>query len=78
MLQAMLPTKPISALRTEQPEIVDSLRKSPAVLTRDGRGICILVHPRQWNYLIEVYNKAKEAGLLEAELVEYVDEKSYA
>jgi len=31
--------------------IIDALRQSPAVLTRDGRGVCVLVHPRTWNYL---------------------------
>jgi hypothetical protein len=37
---------------------------------------------RQWNYLIEVYNKAKEAGLLEVDdipyEVEHVAEKEIA
>ena len=55
--------------------IIDALRQSPAVLTRDGRGVCVLVHPRTWNYLVEAYNKAREAGLLEpTELVEYEDD----
>ena len=65
MINRMLPTVPLSDLRTKQPELIDSLKNSPAVLTHHGRGAGILVHPRQWNYLIEAYEKALKAGLLE-------------
>jgi len=82
MLHAVLPTRPISDLRKDQPAVLASLRKSPMVLTLEGRGLCVLAHLRQWNYLIEVYNKAKDAGLLEVDdipyEVEHVAEKEVA
>jgi hypothetical protein len=71
MLHAVLPTRPISDLRTKQPAVIQSLRRSPTVLTLEGRGLCVLAHVRQWNYLIEVYNKAKGAGLLEVDDIPY-------
>lgn len=74
MFHAVLPTRPISDLRKDQPAVLASLRRSPVVLTLEGRGLCVLAHLRQWNYLIEVYNKAKDAGLLEVGDIPYEDE----
>jgi hypothetical protein len=73
MLQAILPTFPMSDLRTRQPELIKSLQQSPTLLTHHGRSAGVIVHPRQWNFLIECYQKAHEAGLLdidEAQLIE--------
>lgn len=65
MLKSILPTFPMSDLRTRQPELLQSLRTTPSLLTYNGRGAGVLVHPRQWNYLVEAYEKALQAGLLE-------------
>lgn len=65
MIKAIPPTFPMSDLRVRQPELIESLRRSPALLTHHGRGAGVLVHPRQWNYLVEAYEKALQAGLLE-------------
>jgi hypothetical protein len=65
MLKSIPPTFPMSDLRTRQPELIASLRKTPTLLTHHGRSAGVLVHPRTWNYLVEVYEKAKQAGLLE-------------
>ena len=73
MLKSIPPTFPMSDLRTRQPELIESLRKSPALLTHHGRSAGVLVHPRTWNYMVEVYEKAQKAGLLnidEAQITE--------
>ncbi len=65
MIYGILPTLPLADLRTKQPELIASLQQSPTVLTHRGRGAGVLVHPRQWNYMVECYEKAKQAGLLD-------------
>ena len=64
-MYGVLPTMPITDLRTNQPEILKQLRRSPIVLTRQGHDAGVLVHPRVWNFLIEVYEKANKRGLLD-------------
>ena len=46
----VLPTIPITELRTKQPEVLDHLQSSPIVLTHRGHGAAVLVSPAQWNY----------------------------
>ena len=45
----VLPTLPITDLRTKQPEVLDQRQQSPVVLTHRGHGAAVLVSPRQWN-----------------------------
>lgn len=45
----VLPTLPITELRTKQPEILNNLQTSPVVLTHRGHGAAVLVSPKQWN-----------------------------
>ena len=45
----VLPTLPITDLRTKQPEVLKSLRESPVVLTHRGHGTAVLVSTAQWN-----------------------------
>lgn len=45
----VLPTLPITDLRTKQPEILQRLQQSPVVLTHHGHGAAVLVDPTQWN-----------------------------
>jgi len=52
MLYAAMPTMPVSDLRNKQAEIISTLDHTPILLTRDGRGAGVLVHPDQWNQLI--------------------------
>jgi hypothetical protein len=73
MMHSALPTIPISDLRTNQPEIMDSLAQSPIMFTRQGYGAGVLVHPRLWNYLVEVYQKAQAAGLLDVDNSQLID-----
>jgi PHD/YefM family antitoxin component YafN of YafNO toxin-antitoxin module len=52
MLYSAMPTLPVSNLRTNQAEIVARLDETPILLTRDGYGAGVLVHPEKWNQLI--------------------------
>ena len=45
----VLPTLPITDLRTKQPKVLDQLQQSPVVLTHRGHGAAVLVSPHQWN-----------------------------
>lgn len=45
----VLPTLPITDLRTKQPEVLNQLHQSPVVLTHHGHGAAVLVSPTQWN-----------------------------
>jgi len=72
-MYGVLPTIPISELRTKQPEVIDGLRQSPIVLTRQGHSAGVIVHPRTWNYMVEVYTKAQQAGLLDIEESQLVE-----
>ena len=65
MIYGILPTLPLADLRTKPPELIASLNQSPTVLTHRGRGAGVLVHPRQWNYMVEAYQLALKAGLLD-------------
>jgi PHD/YefM family antitoxin component YafN of YafNO toxin-antitoxin module len=52
MLYSAMPTLPVSNLRNNQAEIVAKLNETPILLTRDGYGAGVLVHPEKWNQLI--------------------------
>ena len=45
----VLPTLPITDLRTKQPAVLNQLQASPVVLTHRGHGAAVLVSPAQWN-----------------------------
>ena len=48
-MSMILPTLPITDLRTKQPEILSTLQQTPVVLTHRGHGAAVLVSPTQWN-----------------------------
>lgn len=48
-MSIVLPTMPITELRSRQPEILAELQKSPVVLTHHGHGAAVLISPSQWN-----------------------------
>jgi len=52
-VQKVMPTLPVSELRTRQAEIVAQLKKGPVLLTQHGRGAGVLVDPSMWNELVE-------------------------
>ena len=52
MFYSAMPTLPVSSLRNNQAEVVAKLNETPVLLTRDGYGAGVLVHPDKWNQLI--------------------------
>jgi hypothetical protein len=73
MLYGALPTIPITEFRTKQPEILQHLKRSPIMFTRQGHGAGVLLHPRVFNDLVRVYQLALEAGLLEVDQSDLLD-----
>jgi PHD/YefM family antitoxin component YafN of YafNO toxin-antitoxin module len=59
MYKAMT-TMPVSALRTRQASIISQLRENPILLTQRGRGAGVLVHPDQWNEIIELLEEYED------------------
>ena len=49
----VLPTMPVSDLRTQQAMILNQLTETPILLTQRGQGAGVLVHPDTWNKLVE-------------------------
>ncbi len=49
----ILPTMPVSELRTQQATILNQLTETPVLLTQRGQGAGVLVHPDTWNKVIE-------------------------
>jgi prevent-host-death family protein len=49
----VLPTMPVSELRTHQAEILNQLQQTPVLLTQRGQGAGVLVHPDTWNKVME-------------------------
>ena len=68
-----MPTVPASELRIHQGKILGQLNESPVLLTQRGHGAGVLVHPRVWNEVMEVYQLAQEAGLSEKRFGEILD-----
>jgi PHD/YefM family antitoxin component YafN of YafNO toxin-antitoxin module len=52
MFYSAMPTLPVSSLRNKQAEVIAKLDETPVLLTRDGYGAGVLVHPDKWNQLI--------------------------
>lgn len=50
-------TMPVSELRTKQASIIAQLQESPILLTQRGRGAGVLIHPDQWNEIIELLER---------------------
>lgn len=59
MLPTAMPTIPITDLRTRQPEVMDTIKQSPVLLTRQGHGAGVLVHPEMWNQLVAELERYK-------------------
>lgn len=49
----VLPTMPVSELRTQQAAILSQLQETPILLTQRGQGAGVLVHPDTWNKVID-------------------------
>lgn len=56
---------PVTDLRTRQPEIFEGLKEAPVLLTRQGHGAGVLVHPDTWNQLIEDVKRYRRMARIE-------------
>jgi len=65
MLYPAMVAIPITDLRTKQPEIFEGLKESPILLTRQGHGAGVLVHPETWNKLVEETKHYKRLARIE-------------
>ena len=59
MLPTVMPTIPITDLRTRQPEVIAAIKQSPVLLTRQGHSTGVLVHPEMWNQLVAEIERYK-------------------
>ena len=50
----VMPTMPMSRLRTQQTAIFANLQQSPILLTQRGHGAGVLVHPDLWNEMVDL------------------------
>lgn len=69
MYKAM-PTIPVSKLRTKQADILKQLDDTPILLTQRGRGAGVLVHPEQWNEMVELLADYEDALIAQERLAE--------
>lgn len=58
-----MPTIPVSKLRTQQASILEQLHDTPILLTQKGHGAGVLVHPDQWNELVELLADYEDAQI---------------
>jgi len=56
---------PVTDLRTKQPEIFAGLKEAPVLLTRQGHGAGVLVHPETWNQMVEDMKHYKRMARIE-------------
>jgi PHD/YefM family antitoxin component YafN of YafNO toxin-antitoxin module len=63
-MNKVLPTMPVSDLRTQQANILGQLKETPILLTQRGQGAGVLVHPDTWNKLIEQLEHLRHLELL--------------
>lgn len=50
----VMPTIPVSDLRTKQAKVLTDLKETPILLTQRGHSAGILVHPDLWNEMVEM------------------------
>jgi PHD/YefM family antitoxin component YafN of YafNO toxin-antitoxin module len=76
IMYKVMPTRPFSDVRVDLLSVFEQLRTTPILLTHRGHSAAMLVNLRAWNYLIEVYEQAKAAGLLDIDaetITDWVD-----
>ena len=57
MVYKVMPTIPASDLRKYQAEIIARVKETPLLLTHNGHAAGILVHPKVWNDILEIYER---------------------
>ncbi|MEZ4859921.1 MAG: type II toxin-antitoxin system Phd/YefM family antitoxin [Caldilineaceae bacterium] len=65
MTSTAMTALPVTDLRSKQPEIFDNLHTAPILLTRQGHGAGVLVHPDTWNKMVEDIKHYKRMARIE-------------
>jgi PHD/YefM family antitoxin component YafN of YafNO toxin-antitoxin module len=66
----VMPTMPVSDLRTKQAEILAQLDQTPILLTQRGHSAGILVHPDLWNEMVELLTSYEDVLVAQERLLE--------
>ena len=69
--------QPISRLRDNQSEILESAGKNPVLLTHHGVAAGVLVSPMQWNRMADLFQKYEDTEIIQARLLEMDDPEFY-
>ncbi|HEY85029.1 MAG TPA: type II toxin-antitoxin system Phd/YefM family antitoxin [Chloroflexi bacterium] len=77
-MNKIIPVMPVSDLRNEQAKVFSQLGETPVLLTQRGRAAGILVHPDQWNEIVELLEDMEEGRLAEARWREIEEDASNA
>ena len=68
----VLPTMPVSELRTQQAAILNQIHETPILLTQRGQGAGVLVHPDTWNKMVEQLEHLLHLELLRTRAAEVI------
>lgn len=63
-MNQVLPTMPVSALRSKQAQIISSLDTSPIALTSNGYEAAVLVSPARWNEMVALINRLEDSRII--------------
>ena len=69
-IQKVMPTLPVSELRTHQAQVLARLQEGPVLLTQRGRGAGVLVHPDRWNELVEALLEYEDITIAQERMLE--------
>jgi len=69
-MEKVMETLPVSELRSHQAEVISRLQKAPILLTQRGRGAGVLVHPDQWNEIVELLLDYEDITLAQERMLE--------
>jgi hypothetical protein len=75
-MEKVLPTVPASALRQDQAGVFEKLDESPILLTHHGQVAGVLIHPNQWNDIVDLLRDFEDAFIARERLIEAQDDPS--
>jgi len=69
-MEKVMETLPVSELRSHQAEVLTKLKENPILLTQRGRGAGVLVHPDQWNEIVEALLEREDIIVAQERMLE--------
>lgn len=70
----VMPTIPVSDLRTKQAKVLTDLKETPILLTQRGHSAGILVHPDLWNEMVEMLTDYQDMRIVRDRIHEAEDD----